>query len=142
MTIINPALLAYIAQRDPLYHGKLIELREQITGWLNYIPQTFPNYTRHTIDHSDKIILQLSKLLFHEDDVRQPVLNLSAIEAYILCASAMLHDSGMVASDDEKERILQSVEWADWDSDALNVELDELKGLDFDLSLTGFDVGQ
>src|SRR5499427_3122139 len=33
----------------------------------------------------------------------------------------------------------RSVAWADWDPDLLALELADLKGLDFDLSLTGFD---
>jgi len=33
----------------------------------------------------------------------------------------------------------RSVSWAEWDEDMLGLELAELKGLDFDLSLTGFD---
>src|SRR5437016_8962633 len=33
----------------------------------------------------------------------------------------------------------RSVNWADWDSELLSLELLDLKGLDFDLSLTGFD---
>jgi DNA modification methylase len=33
----------------------------------------------------------------------------------------------------------RSVTWADWDPDLLGLELLELKGLDFDLDLTGFD---
>src|SRR6185436_17034174 len=34
----------------------------------------------------------------------------------------------------------RSVNWADWDTELLSLELLDLKGLDFDLSLTGFDV--
>ena len=33
----------------------------------------------------------------------------------------------------------RSVAWAEWDMDALELEFGELKALDFDLSLTGFD---
>ena len=33
----------------------------------------------------------------------------------------------------------RSVAWADWDEDLLSLELIDLKGLDFDLGLTGFD---
>ena len=33
----------------------------------------------------------------------------------------------------------RSVSWADWDLDALALEFGELKALEFDLSLTGFD---
>ena len=97
-----------------MYAGKFAEVREQVKGWLEYVPQTFPHYTRHTVEHSEKIILQLSKLLFEQDDAARPVLDLSAIEAYILCVSALLHDSGMVASDSEKSSIILSGEWATW----------------------------
>lgn len=33
----------------------------------------------------------------------------------------------------------RSVNWADWDTELLSLELSDLKGLDFDLELTGFD---
>lgn len=33
----------------------------------------------------------------------------------------------------------RSANWADWDEELLRVELEELQGMDFDLSLTGFD---
>ena len=34
----------------------------------------------------------------------------------------------------------RSVAWADWDLDALALEFADIKGLDFDLSMTGFDL--
>src|SRR2546426_7031588 len=34
----------------------------------------------------------------------------------------------------------RSVNWADWDTELLSLELLDLKGLDFELSLTGFDI--
>src|SRR5271156_6154389 len=33
----------------------------------------------------------------------------------------------------------RSVNWAEWDDELLAIEIEELKGLDFDLNLTGFD---
>jgi len=33
----------------------------------------------------------------------------------------------------------RSVNWADWDMELLSLEMLDLQGLDFDLSLTGFD---
>src|SRR5579862_6048328 len=36
----------------------------------------------------------------------------------------------------------RSVTWADWDEDALALELQEIQESDFDLSLTGFDVDE
>src|SRR6202158_3981966 len=35
----------------------------------------------------------------------------------------------------------RSVAWAEWDEELLSLELLDLKGLDFDLSLTGFEDG-
>ena len=80
MTEIAAApLLRYLEEKDPVYYGTLLRLRERLAGWLAYIPQTFPHYTRHTVEHSDEIISQMSKLLFKEDDPRQPVIDLSAV---------------------------------------------------------------
>lgn len=36
----------------------------------------------------------------------------------------------------------RSVEWAEWDNDLLKLELDELKEMDFDLELTGFELDE
>jgi DNA modification methylase len=36
----------------------------------------------------------------------------------------------------------RSVSWADWDDELLGLELLDLKGLDFDLTLTGFDLSE
>jgi DNA modification methylase len=36
----------------------------------------------------------------------------------------------------------RSVTWADWDEELLTLELQEIQGLDFDLSLTGFDAAE
>src|SRR5437773_6344480 len=109
-------LIAYLKNKNNLYHGKFLELRETVEGWLSYIPNTFPHYTRHTVQHSDEIIVQASKLLFRDDDPDRPSINLSSIEAYILVASAYLHDAGMVTADQEKLDILKSEAWSNWTS--------------------------
>jgi ParB-like chromosome segregation protein Spo0J len=36
----------------------------------------------------------------------------------------------------------RSVTWADWDEELLALELHDIQALDFDLSLTGFDLGE
>jgi molecular chaperone HtpG len=110
------ALMCYLKAAHDIYYGKVLELREVVQGWLAYIPATFPHYTRHTIQHSDEIVLQISKLLFRDDDPKKISVPLSALEAYILIVSAYLHDSGMVASDNEKKAILQSDAWKTWTS--------------------------
>src|SRR5437879_3511886 len=108
------ALMAFLKVHDGIYHGKILELREAIRGWLGFIPHTFPHYTRHSLEHSDVIVSQISKLLFKDDDPEQPVVRLSAIEAYIVIAAAYLHDAGMVVSDQEKSEILDSEDWKKW----------------------------
>jgi hypothetical protein len=109
------ALVRFLKNRHPEYYGKVAEVRREVAGWLAYVPQTFPHYTRHTIEHSEEIIVQISKLLFRDQDDKQPVLAaLSGVEAYVLVVAAFLHDAGMVASDAEKVQILSSAEWKTW----------------------------
>jgi molecular chaperone HtpG len=108
------ALMAFLQGRNPLLHSKIVELRNAVESWLSLIPATFPHYTSHTVHHSDEIVLQMSKLLFRNGEPTQPVVQLSAMEAYILVAAAYLHDSGMVASDREKAEVLDSADWKEW----------------------------
>src|SRR5207249_2078363 len=70
--------------------------------------------TRHTVQHSDEIVVQASKLLFYDGDPDRSSINLSSMEAYILVASAYLHDAGMVTADQEKLEILKSEAWNSW----------------------------
>lgn len=115
----HTALMVYLKSldegRDEGYYAKVLELRNAVADWLSYVPQTFPHYTRHTIKHSDEIVSQVSKLLFKKDDPKLPVIQLSAVEAYVLIAAAYLHDAGMVAADKEKLEIITSnEEWKNW----------------------------
>jgi hypothetical protein len=109
------ALMGYLKASDEAYHAKVLELREAVTDWLGYIPQTFPHYTLHTVGHSDEIISQLSLMLFKEESGSPtPVVGLSAAEVYVLIAAAYLHDAGMVVPDRAKLGILASDEWRSW----------------------------
>src|SRR5437773_1946491 len=115
--VYQTPLVRYIRDRSELYYGQVLALREAVELWLGYIPQTFPHYTRHTVQHSDELIVRASRLLFTDGNPSSPVVDLSAIEAYILVAAAYLHDAGMVASDSEKEEILRSEAWLEWTSE-------------------------
>lgn len=106
-------LLSFLRTKSPRYYGEVLKIRDAISDWLVYIPESFPHYTQHTIKHSDEVIGQLSNLLF-PDRRNQPELDLSATEAYILIAAAYFHDAGMVVSNREKTRILGSDEWVEW----------------------------
>ena len=116
--VANTALVRYLAKEFPQGHGKLLEVAHEVGKWLEYVPEAFPHYTSHTVAHSEAIIGQLSKMLFHDGKPSRPVIRLSGVEAYVLAASAYLHDAGMVVPDAEKAQILTSEEWRDWVSPA------------------------
>lgn len=125
------AIMRWLGEDAPAFAAKAMELRDAVSAWLSYIPQTFPHYTSHTVDHSDEIVRQVSGLLFTGSSPEHPVLtDLSAIEAYIVIAAAYLHDAGMVVSDREKVIILDSEEWKRWASDPhQKPRLDEVEQL-------------
>jgi molecular chaperone HtpG len=112
--IESTALLGFLKLKNIGLYSKVFELRAAIEGWLSYIPQTFPHYTRHTVGHSDGIVLQVSRLIFVDNDPTRPVVNISPMEGYIVAAAAYLHDAGMVTSDEEKVAIVGSDEWREW----------------------------
>lgn len=111
------ALSDFIKNNHAAYYGKICELRTSVRQWLGYISETFPHYTRHTLEHSDEIVAQVSKLLFDNGVPSQPVVQISPIEAYILIVAAYLHDAGMVVANKEKLEILASDHWKKWTSD-------------------------
>jgi len=114
MRFTDLALMRYLKLKSPEYFAKTVELRSAVEGWLGYIPQSFPHYTRHTIAHSEEIILQISKMIFATNKGKWSNIPLNATEAYILAAAAYLHDAGMVVSDQEKTDILASDAWKSW----------------------------
>jgi hypothetical protein len=60
--INQPTLLKFLEAENKMLFGKSIEIRDSIKVWLAYIPQSFPHYTQHTIEHSDEIILRWIRL--------------------------------------------------------------------------------
>jgi hypothetical protein len=114
LTTTNPAILDYLANASVEYAGKLATVADAAEKWLEYVPETFPHYTTHTIRHSEAILSALSRLLFVDGDAGQPVLALSDAETYVLACGAYLHDAGMVVSATEQERIVQSGEFQTW----------------------------
>src|SRR6185437_485621 len=114
--MFNSALVKFIDERDHALSGRLADLHHHVADWLSYIPQSFPHYTRHTVAHSEAIIRQMSNVLFHSDGTVAPN-DLNAMEAYILCCAAYLHDAGMVVSDESKQAILSTDEWQKFVSD-------------------------
>lgn len=110
----NTLLVRFLASVDGTYASKLEELRQEAIGWLAYTTASFGHYTAHTIQHSEEIVRQIGNVLFIDADPKKPVVSLSAVEAYVLCTAALLHDTGMVVSDSDKLTILGSPEWNAW----------------------------
>jgi molecular chaperone HtpG len=110
----DAALVAFLRREGPEYAAKVSELRDEVSRWLSYTTASFSHYTAHTVDHSDEIVQQVSNLLFRPEEPQQPIIDLSSAEAYIICAAALLHDTGMVISDAELRGILDSPAWRGW----------------------------
>jgi molecular chaperone HtpG len=127
--LTDTPLYRYLNARDTSYAGRAVDLRNAVAGWLEYIPTTFPHYTRHTLGHSEAVIRQLSDLIFIENDDERATIELSGVEAYVLIAAALLHDAGMVCSESDKAAILQSADWAQWIA-ASPGRVDQLAALD------------
>jgi hypothetical protein len=113
MSFEQSALFHFVSDRNARLQGAIIGLREQIGSWLSYTVTTFPHYTSHGVDHSDEIVMQLSRLLF-TDTGSLVIAHLSAVEAYVLMAAAFVHDAGMVVNDAEKRILIGSPHWTDW----------------------------
>ncbi len=110
----DTSLMKFLSSTQTVYYGKALELRDAVRGWLSYIPETFPHYTRHTVEHSEEIIVQISKLIY-DDESEQLTIKLTPLEAYVLMTAAYLHDAGMVTADQEKIEIISSNdEWKKW----------------------------
>jgi molecular chaperone HtpG len=108
-------LFKWLKEKNEQFAARVAAVREELTKWLPYILTIYPHYPGHGVEHSDRIISQLSRLLFREDVSGQsspkPVANFSAAEVYCLICSAYLHDMGMVVSPGEQAEILASEAW-------------------------------
>jgi len=101
-------LFKSLKRKEPKLAGRVVMVRDELAKWLPQIVQFFPQYPSHGLDHSDRIIAQLSKLLF---DRTKPIVPFSPGEVYCLLCAAYLHDMGMVVSPSEVQTILASDTW-------------------------------
>ena len=73
-------------------------MREEIAPILEKITDLFTEYTKHDIEHSDKVIKLLDMLI--SDNLKS---NLKEYNLYFLLCAAILHDIGMTIFDEEFE---------------------------------------
>jgi len=69
----------------------LRKIRAKAEPLLSKIGETFPDYTNHDINHSERVIKNLNLLI--PNSLKN---KLNAYEVYFIVASAYLHDIGMV----------------------------------------------
>ena len=84
------SLLSIIQENDYLL-AEIGRIKRIAKPCLDQIETEFPNFTVHTISHSEKVIEILDLLIFDSQDEHF----LSEEEVYILLAAAYLHDTGM-----------------------------------------------
>lgn len=83
--------------------GIVNNVAEHIGPQLDRIRLTFPKYTEHDIKHSYNIIDLMGRFIPAET-----VAEINALELALLLLSALLHDAGMIISDQEKEKLLKN----------------------------------
>lgn len=115
----NSGLLKWLERNNAQLAGRIRAIRTKLGEWLPLVVSTFPHYPSHSVDHSDRIAHQLSKLLGFAGTSKKPPKGLpsfSAAEAYCLLCAIYLHDIGMVVPESEKQEILESEAWKSFTS--------------------------
>ena len=110
-TLGTTQLHKWLKSKDEALAARVLHIRAELSKWLPKIDQFFPHYPSHGIDHSDRIVEQLSRMLFAKT---RPVVQFSTAEVYCLLCAAYLHDMGMVVSPGEASEILASDEWKEF----------------------------
>ena len=92
--ITKAQLFRWLKSQDGKLAARALHIREELSKWLPHVSQFFPHYPSHGLDHSDRIVGQLSRLLFNKN---KPVVGFSTAEVYCLLCAAYLHDNAALA---------------------------------------------
>lgn len=87
----------------------VVGVADSIGDLLKRIPETFKQYTEHDIRHCCNVIDLMGRFI-PTDTLQQ----LNPLELTILILTALLHDTGMIVSDQEKESFLGLEEFKDF----------------------------
>lgn len=91
-------LYLWLSERDSCFLGQLDEIIRYANDMLPLINNVFTNYTVHGIKHSINVMEYMYALI---TDIGK----LSELEVTLLIYSALLHDIGMLASENEIKEI-------------------------------------
>ena len=100
----NYTVVKYLKDHEHSFYAVIKELYEICKSLLAEIPKTFSNYTIHDIGHSVRVIGYMDAL------VKDRVDQFSALQLMLIVCVGLLHDVGMVVSDDEMEILYHEFE--------------------------------
>ncbi|RAR50924.1 HD domain-containing protein [Flavobacterium lacus] len=94
-----------LKELNPNLFGKLNETKEAVKLLLNQYIKNFPDYTDHSIHHTNAVYEIVSEVLTNDE-----IDNLNDDEIYILSMSSYLHDIGMCIPEDKIKEIADTEE--------------------------------
>lgn len=92
----------YLQEKNSDFISEIEKVYEIMENELKLISKTFDNYTDHGIDHSIKVANYMFEMVSNVE-------LLSDLEIAICVYSALLHDLGMIVTDEIKEKIIHNV---------------------------------
>ncbi len=103
-----PRLFEFLKEEDSEFTPNIINAVRIIEPVLSRIPEIFPNYTLHDIDHSIRVLEYIYDLI-------PKISDLSHLDITLFIYSALLHDIGMYATKEEIDSIkADKVEFTDY----------------------------
>ena len=109
-------IVNYLKNESPTLFANVEWLYNNCELLLGEIPKVFSNYTLHDIGHSTRVIKYMNDL------VKDRLKDFSCLHLAIIIYVGLLHDTGMVVSDDEAKELYsifstQNPEFQKWSED-------------------------
>lgn len=102
LEINPPRLLKYLIDKNSEFVTNIQMVSKTVELYLNRIPIIFPNYTLHDINHSIRIMEYMFDLI-------EDISKISELDICLLIYSALLHDIGMTATNEEINLIKEDI---------------------------------
>lgn len=114
-------------KESPFLHNLQIAFQEARELMANRTPCTFPNYTLHNIEHSIRIADYMYELVVNTLDNTESI---GELDIVILLYSTILHDIGMVVSDDDIKYITND-NYLNEKNEKYPIQLSGIKNIDW-----------
>lgn len=109
-------IINYLRSKDPSLYSKVVNIYDICKSLLAEIPATFSNYTLHDIGHSVRVIGYMNDL------VKCCLNQFSSLHLAMIVYVGLLHDVGMVVSEDERDSLYRNFELTDSKFKTLSTE--------------------